>query len=1245
MFSRSMFWKLFFPIGIVLIVSAVAAAIYLPYMIRHSAEQDALAAGKETVSQFTKLRQYYTENVIAKVSGKAGFSAAAEHINKPLVLPLPATMIHELSAMFEASGTTLKLYSPYPFPNRKGRVLDKFGEDAWRFLQANPDKAFYRTEMLGDRSIVRVAIADRMTAQACVACHNSVAGSPKTDWKLGDVRGVLEVDSSKQLDSGQHIISQTLAMLTVILLSIAVFLRFAYQRSIARPLNAANEVAHALTDGNAEKIKAIEAIASGNLEQEMLPTQLPQIDEARIADDEIGKLLKSVVSMGTTQSTFDTVFGKMLEALRKNRSAEEQRDWLKTGQNELNALMRGEHEAKDLGQAVLSYLCERVGAGIAALYLYDADLNDLFLTASYAVDAENRLRERIALGAGLIGQAAQERRSLSVSELPSDYLPISSALGQGVPRKLLVIPLTHADVLIGVLEIAAFRNFSEAELEFLEHAREGIAIGFGVTLSRRRTQSLLEQTQQQAEELRVQQEQLQQSNEELEERAHLLEQQREVIHTKHQEVEASSQQLQRKAAELERISNYKSEFLANMSHELRTPLNSMLILSSLLQQNKDGQLNPKQIEYAATIHGAGKDLLNLINDILDLSKIEAGHLELHPGEVILFKLADEVGRLFTPLAEQQKLSFKVQLSEDLPAAIFTDEQRCLQILKNLLSNAFKFTAKGEVMLSIRKAAGSAQEIDFEVRDSGIGIAPDKQEQIFHAFQQADGSTSRKYGGTGLGLSISRQLAQRMGGRITLLSELEHGSSFTLSLPVNSPLSAATTVLASDPELALPASVQITPVLLATRQTVVSKLAPPGETHANLELPAAALEDDRDKVRAGVSPGERVILVVEDDLNFAGVLRDTVRQHGFHAIVACDGESGLALIEAYTPNAIILDVMLPHIDGWGVMRSIKDNPRTRHIPVHFITCLEDRRKALSMGAVGFVTKPVSAEQLGEVFNLLRSAIDQTAKKLLLIENDEAESKNVTALLEMGGLEIVIARSGQEALQRMQQENFDCVVLDLGLNDMSGFDLLDRLKQQGTNQNVPVIVHSARSLSNEDERRLRHYSESIIIKGAKSPERLLNEVSLFLHMVETSLPQEKQNMIRRALDKEAMFELRKVLLVDDDMRNIFSLSSALADKGMQIVEATNGREALSELDAHADVDIVLMDIMMPEIDGYEAIRQIRKDPRFTRLPIIALTAKAMVSDQKRCLEAGASDYIAKPVNLDRLFSLMRVWLYQD
>jgi CheY-like chemotaxis protein len=476
------------------------------------------------------------------------------------------------------------------------------------------------------------------------------------------------------------------------------------------------------------------------------------------------------------------------------------------------------------------------------------------------------------------------------------------------------------------------------------------------------------------------------------------------------------------------------------------------------------------------------------------------------------------------------------------------------------------------------------------------------------------------------------LSQRMGGHIQLLSEPGHGSTFTLTLPLDAAHLATVSAVAAAPVLQAPIPAPAPTAQLALTASSYS------------ELPAAVVEDDRDRVRAGVAPGERVILVVEDDLIFASLLRDTVREHGFHAIVAMDGESGLALAELYTPNAIILDVMLPHIDGWGVMRSIKDNPRTRHIPVHFITCLEDRQKALNMGAVGFVTKPVDARQLGEVFTLIRAAIDQTAKKLLVVEDDENEAKSVAALLEMSGLEIAIARTGKEALARLQQENFDCMVLDLGLADMSGFDLLEHLKQQGKNSQVPVIVHSGRNLSAEDERRLRHYSDSIIIKGAKSPERLLNEVSLFLHMVETSLPQEKQNMIRRALDKEAMFERRKVLLVDDDMRNIFSLSSVLGDKGMQIVEATNGHEALAELEAHPDVDIILMDIMMPEMDGYETMRLIRKNPRFARIPIIAVTAKAMVSDQKLCLDAGASDYIAKPIDLDKLFSLMRVWLYQ-
>lgn len=1232
MFSQSMFWKLFLPIGMVLIASAIATALYLPFVIRNNAEQDAVAAGKETVSQFIKLRQYYTENVISKINGKAGLTVAANHQHDPNAVPLPATMIHELSDMFDTSGMSLKLYSPYPFPNRQGRILDKFGQDAWNYLQQNPDKVFYRTESLGDRTMVRVAIADRMTAQACVSCHNTTTGSPKTDWRLGDVRGILEVDSSKQLDSGHYVLTRVLVTLGVILLLIAAFLRFAYQRSIARPMHDALQIAHALTEGNAEKISGIEAIADGNLDKQLALTVLPKLETGSIANDEAGKLLQSVISMGATQMSFDMAFAKMRSTLRDNREAEETRDWIKSGQNELNALMRGEHETTYLAKKILSFLIARTGASCGALYLYNPDLQELQLSASHALADEQQLRARFALGEGLVGQSALERNTLHMTDLPVNYMPIVSALGQAKTLNLMVIPLIHADNLIGVLEIAAYRNYSASQLEFLQLAKEGIAIGLGVALSRKRTQELLEQATQQAEELRVQQEQLQQSNEELEERAQMLEQQRELIRVKSQEVESSNAQLQRKAEELERTSTYKSEFLANMSHELRTPLNSMLILSSLLRDNKEGKLSERQVEYAATIHGAGKDLLNLINDILDLSKIEAGRLELNLAETSVSGLIDELHNLFLPLAEKQHLDFLLNVQADVPATLLTDSQRTQQILKNLLANAFKFTTHGQIKLNIHYSAAASNTlkraaIAFAVSDSGIGIAADKQGQIFHAFQQADGSTSRKYGGTGLGLSISRQLAQRMGGDITLSSASGKGSIFTLLLPIiasETELTAAT----MPEKISLPAALPTPAILPETVNTVIAPIQP------------VNIQDDRDLAR----PNMRSILIVEDDAAFATILRDTVRDHGFHALVATDGESGLEMAGEYLPNAIILDIMLPHIDGWGVMRNIKDNPRTRHIPVHFITCLEDRQKALNMGAIGFITKPVDSAQLDAALALIASAIDKTLKKLLIVEDDLIEARSIAALLEIGGLEIVLASSGKEALQYMQQEKFDCMVLDLGLSDMSGFELLDHLQEQNQGTRLPVIIHSGRSLSAADERRLQNYADSIIIKGAQSPERLLNEVSLFLHLVENSLPQEKQKMIRRALDKEAMFEQRKVLLVDDDMRNIFSLSSILSEKGMHIVEATNGLEALAQLETHHDIDIVLMDIMMPEMDGYEAMRRIRKNQRLTHLPIIAMTAKAMVGDQKLCLEAGASDYISKPIDLDKLYSLMRVWLYQ-
>ncbi|KQV85348.1 hypothetical protein ASD15_30405 [Massilia sp. Root351] len=1003
----------------------------------------------------------------------------------------------------------------------------------------------------------------------------------------------------------------------------------------------------ALSKDSAERAEQVEAIAAGDLSREVREPPALAASPLVARRDEIGALVGAIAAMGAAQQSLGRGFARMARTLRLHRDEERLQDWAKTGINTLNIELRGERALAELTQAVTSFLTRHVGGAVGALYLYDPERQWLELAASHAYTPGTAPRAGFALGEGWAGNAARGGAIAVLAPVPPAYLDVASALGQAAPAAVAAVPLLHNGALVGLVEIGTFGQFEAPVLAWLRQAAEAVAVAIGVEHARRRVAALLEQTQVQTEELLVQQEELQQSNEELEERAQLLEQQREVIRQKSAESEQASLALRRKADELERTSAYKSEFLANMSHELRTPLNSMLILSSLLEQNREGKLSSKQVEYAGTIHGAGKDLLNLINDILDLSKIEAGRVELHLEDVALDAVAEQMRALFQPLAEHNGLDFGVEIAAGTPPLLRTDGQRLQQVLKNLLANAVKFTPGGKVGMSVRRARGGehglgGEALAFAVSDTGVGVAADQQERIFHAFQQADGSASRKFGGTGLGLSISRQLARRMGGEIRLSSAVGAGSTFTLFLPrdaaavQSAPQPAAAPVEQDHGPSAAPLSAPAHPGSAA-----LAGADRPGVAGAARDVsPSMAMDDDR----AAVQPECRCILIVEDDLSFARILRDTVRSHGFQAIVACDGEDGLALAERYRPNAILLDVMLPHIDGWGVMRSIKDNPATRHIPVHFITCLEDRQKAMGLGAIGFITKPVTAEQLDAVLDSIGAAIVRTDKRLLVVEDDEFEAMSVSELLQTDGLDITIARSGTQALALLAKERYDCMVLDLGLADMTGFELLDRLRDSACAPQMPVIVHSGRNLNEADEARLRRYTDSIIVKGAKSPERLVGEVSLFLHLVESSLPQDQQKMIRRALDKEAMFEQRKVLLVDDDIRNIFSLCSVLAEKGMHVVEAGNGAEALAQLQAHPDIDIVLMDIMMPEMDGFEAMRRIRREARWARLPIIALTAKAMLGDQKQCLDAGASDYLAKPVDLDKLFSLMRVWLYQ-
>jgi CheY-like chemotaxis protein/CHASE3 domain sensor protein len=909
--------------------------------------------------------------------------------------------------------------------------------------------------------------------------------------------------------------------------------------------------------------------------------------------------------------------------LEDNRDRERVQDWIKTGINELYTKLRVDKPLEAIASDTLGFLSSYLKAGASALYLFEEQTEALGIIASYALTRRKDSNGTIRLGEGLAGEAARGKKPIRLNSIPPDYLPIGSALGEAAPRAILALPLLHDNRLVGVMEFGTFNEFTDPELDFLNQAAEILAIAISVNQTRQRVNELLQQSQVQEEELRVQQEELQASNEELEERAQLLEQQREQIHVKNREMEENGREILRKAKELEQISTYKSEFLANMSHELRTPLNSLMILSGHLQNNSEGNLTTKQVEYAATIKSAGNELLSLINDILDLSKIESGKQEFVYEDVHPVELCDRIARIFGPMADQKGLAFSTTVEAGVSEKISLDPQRTLQVMKNLLANAIKFTPDGSVALRIYTPDGSENPLSvaavaFGVADTGIGIPADKHELIFQAFQQADGTTSRKFGGTGLGLSISRQLARGMNGEILLVGEDGKGSTFTLYLPL--------TQQGQD----------FAPGKTATVRSP--------QAQGPLALPAigtAQLPDDRDRLAVG----DRCILIIEDDLVFAGLLMERVRERGFAAVVATDGNSGIALAEELFPSAVLLDVTLPRLDGWGIMQKLTDNPRTRHIPVHFITCLKERQKALAMGAIGFVTKPVTNEQLDAVFGAIEEAISRTLRKLLIVEDDQAHASALVVLLEQRAIAITVAQTGEQAIQLLCREPFDCIVLDLGLADMSGFDLLEHIHNLEESRRIPVIIHTGQELTREDTQRLQRYAESIIIKGAKSPERLLNEVTLFLHVMESELPEDKQRMIRTTLDTETLLVGKKVLLVDDDMRNIFSLSSVLGEKGMLIVEAENGKVALARLEEHPDVNIVLMDVMMPEMDGYEATRRIREDPRFTRLPVIALTAKAMKGDREACLKAGASDYITKPVDLDRLLSLLRVWLYNQ
>jgi CheY-like chemotaxis protein/signal transduction histidine kinase/HAMP domain-containing protein len=923
----------------------------------------------------------------------------------------------------------------------------------------------------------------------------------------------------------------------------------------------------------------------------------------------------------------------MITNLRLTTDLNTEQDWLKTNLAKFTNMLQGQRDLTTVGRLLLTELTPLVNAHRGVIYQVENEYSpQLQLLASYADDGIYPHRQLVQFGEGLVGQCAADKRQRLVGDIPSDAVPVGSALVRMLPKNLVVLPVLFENQVKAVIELASLSAFTTSQMTFLEQLTDSIGIVLNSIEATMQTEGLLKQSQQLAAELQAQQRELQQTNEQLEQKAQQLAERNVEVERKNQEIEQARRALEEKASELALTSKYKSEFLANMSHELRTPLNSILILGQQLTENPDGNLTGKQVEFARTIHGAGTDLLNLISDILDLSKIESGTVTVDAEEILTSNLLETVGRPFRHEADNRQLAFNIEVDPNLARSIVTDSKRLQQVLKNLLSNAFKFTAEGGVRLKVTAVLGgwSAEHpvlntapavIAFEVSDTGIGIPQEKQKLIFEAFQQADAGTSRKYGGTGLGLAISRELANLLGGEIHLKSSPGTGSTFTLYLPLKysgPTVSPRISAPLSQPHAQVPALQQVVPP----------------------ERVAEQLPDDR----LNLEPGDTILLIVEDDPHYARVLIDLARDKGFKVLVAGRGAEALDLAKQYQPAAISLDVFLPDMLGWTVLSQLKHNPLTRHIPVQIITLDEDRQHALARGAFSFVNKPTTTEGVSAALTQIKEYAKPRRKRLLIVEDNAAEQLSIRELLYHDDIEIVAADTGAGALTLLREAPCDCVVLDLRLPDMSGFEVLDELRSDTSLSNVPVVVFTGRELSAEEDAELHTMARSIVVKGVESPERLLDETALFLHRVITELPTEKQRMLEKLNSSDEDLIGKTVLLVDDDARNIFALSSVLERRGMKVLTATTGSEAIGLAESNPAIAIVLMDIMMPQMDGYQTIGVIRQNPSFARLPIIALTAKAMKGDREKCLEAGASDYLAKPVNTEQLLLAIRMWLHR-
>jgi len=1003
-----------------------------------------------------------------------------------------------------------------------------------------------------------------------------------------------------------------------------------------------------------------------------LTTQVRAIAEVATAVTK-GDLTRSIAvqAEGEVAILKDNI-NQMIANLRETTQKNTEQDWLKTNLAKFTRMLQGQRDLETVSKLILSELAPLVAAQHGVFYLMEN--NDqhqayLKLLSTYAYRERKHLSNHFHLGEGLVGQCALEKERILLTEVPNDYIKISSGLGESTPLNAVVLPVLFEGQVTAVIELASFRRFSEIHLTFFDQLTESIAIVLNTIAASMRTEELLKQSTALAEELQTQQselretnkrleqqakslqaseellknqqEELQQTNEELEERSRLLGLQNREVERKNREIEQARRSVEEKAAQLALTSKYKSEFLANMSHELRTPLNSLLILARLLSDNPEGNLTPKQVEYGQTIYSAGTDLLTLINDILDLAKIESGTMSVEIDQLLFSDLQNHLERTFRQLAQNKGLQFGIEVAPNMPRSIYTDAKRLQQVLKNLLANACKFTEKGEVGLRVETATSGwsrDQEtlnraetvIAFRVTDTGIGIPSDKQKIIFEAFQQVDGTTSRKYGGTGLGLSISREIAQLLGGEIALVSHPGQGSVFTLYLPQTYIPKNREEVTGEKARTSLPPWPPIAEVPTPVQLTVP-------------ELPlgtSTVLTDDRDNIQ----PGDRILLIIEDDINFVRILLDMARQHGFKGLVALRSDTGLAMARDYKPDAIMLDIRLPEMDGWTVLDRLKHDPNTRHIPVHILSVEEGQQRSLQLGAIAYLQKPVSSDALTNALTKIKGFIERQMKNLLVVEDDETQRHSIVELIGNSDVSTTAVSTGAAALAALKAGHFDCIVLDLGLPDMTGFELIEQIKQDVSLSRLPIIVYTGKELTKQEEMQLKRMAETIIIKDVRSPERLLDETALFLHRVQANLPEPKRQILEQLQQTDPVLAGKKVLIVDDDMRNIFALTSMLERHQIQVVYAENGRDGIAMLQNDPEINIVLMDVMMPEMDGYETMQAIRQHEEFRSLPMIALTAKAMKGDREKCIEAGASDYITKPVDTEQLLSLLRVWLYQ-